>query len=153
LASGLPVVGLDAPGTRDLVVDERTGLLLYKPDPDGITEWNSILSDFSSAAFEQTAVDYSYLLGRLVFDRSLRMSMSKRAVEEGAAVRSWSHAMDAIVACYREGIEISRERHAMASDTSRSCLRSLFIFWAFLFVVVVSFGIVYWALIPRYISS
>lgn len=39
LASGLPVVGLDAPGTRDLVVNAKTGLLLPK---DSSSEWNDI---------------------------------------------------------------------------------------------------------------
>lgn len=31
LASGLPVVGLDAEGTRDLITDGRNGLLLSRP--------------------------------------------------------------------------------------------------------------------------
>ena len=147
LASGLPVIGLDAPGTRDLVVDGRTGFLLPKPAASGTSEWNAILPDFSSGAFEQAAVDYSHLLGRLVFDMSLRLSMSKRAVEEGAAERSWSHAMDAMVACYREGIAISRERQAMTSDASatpRSSIRLPQYILFILFVVILSSCATYW---------
>ena len=42
--------------------------------------------------------------------------MSERAVKEGTAGRSWSDAMNAMVACYREGIAISRERQAIPPD-------------------------------------
>lgn len=146
LASGLPVVGLDAPGTRDLVVDGRTGFLLGKPDASGTSEWNTTLSDFSSVAFEQAAVDYSHLLGRLVFDTSFRVSMSKRAVEEGAAGKSWSHAMQEMVACYREGIAISSP--IPPSDTIHRLgprLRTLRYALLVLFIITLLLGATYLA--------
>ena len=59
LASGLPVVGLDALGTRDLVVDGQTGLLLRN---DSSSEWNDMFTDTSSTTFEDAAVDFSCLL-------------------------------------------------------------------------------------------
>ena len=98
--------------------------------------------------FEQAAVDYSHLLGKLVFDTSLRVSMSKRAVEEGAAGRSWSHAMDAMVACYREGIAMSRQRQAVPSDApARPHSRIPLYLLLVLFIVTLSLCATYWAVL------
>jgi hypothetical protein len=146
LASGLPVVGLDASGTRDLVVDGRTGLLLRN---DSSSEWNNIFADSSSTAFERAAVDFSHLLGKLVFDQHVRVSMSRRAVEEGTIGRSWGQAMDAIVDCYREGIAISGgrqpdthsgDRYFLSAKWHLSLQRYVFVM---LFIFLGSFGAVY----------
>jgi hypothetical protein len=69
--------------------------------------------------------------------------MSRRAVEEGTAGRSWSHAMDAMVACYREGIAISREQLAKPSNARvrpRSKLPRYLLLTVALFCAVI-----YWA--------
>jgi hypothetical protein len=145
LACGLPVVGLDASGTRDLVVDSRTGLLLRTQNP---SEWNVIFADSSSTTFQQIALEFSLLLGKLVFDRHLRTSMSRRAVEEGVVGRAWGQAMNTMVDCYREAIAISGERqpksplgdHYPSSTTWHLSLqRYIFMFFIFLG----SFGVAY----------
>jgi hypothetical protein len=74
--------------------------------------------------------------------------MSKRAVEEGAAGKSWSHAMEAMVNCYREGIAISREQQAMALNViPRPRLRISRYLMLMFFIVTLLLGITYWALL------
>ncbi|CAE6340983.1 unnamed protein product [Rhizoctonia solani] len=66
LASGLPVVGLDADGTRDLVQHERTGLLLqYRPNclNSSLTNWNEQLSP-GAPKFQTLSKQYAALLHR-----------------------------------------------------------------------------------------
>jgi hypothetical protein len=141
----LPVVGLDASGTRDLVVDSRTGLLLRTDNP---SEWNDIFADPSSIDFEQAAVGFSHLLEQLVFDTDLRKLMSRRAIEEGTIGRSWEQAMNAMVDCYREVVAISRDWQPTASRVHRrpSARWHLpfkrYIFIVF-FIFLIFFGIAY----------
>jgi hypothetical protein len=86
LASGLPVVGLDAEGTRDLVIHSQTGLLLSLPD--GAKDWPQALKNDRSAFFEAAAEEYARLLARVLGDENDRKTMGSRAVK-GANGRSW----------------------------------------------------------------
>ncbi|KZT56971.1 glycosyltransferase family 4 protein [Calocera cornea HHB12733] len=119
LASGLPVVGLDAEGTRDLVVNERTGLLLPMPsapsklsskEPQAAPEWRTLLTRPTSAAFTESTTVYASLLKQLVTDPRKRAEMSRRACTEGVKGRTWHDAMEAMVQCYREAIQVSRQQ-------------------------------------------
>ncbi|MBX5449127.1 MAG: glycosyltransferase family 1 protein [Thermogemmatispora sp.] len=85
LASGLPVVGLQAEGICDLVVHDEQGLLL---DPTGL----------SPAA--QVAA-YRDLLERLVYERSTRERMRAAALAQ-AARYSWYEAMESLLRGYEE---------------------------------------------------
>jgi glycosyltransferase involved in cell wall biosynthesis len=117
LASGLPVVGLDAEGTRDLVVHERTGLLLPMPkpaknlisdEPQAAPDWRTLLTSPTSVAFTESTTVYASLLKQLITDPRKRADMSRRAVTEGTKGRTWHDAMEAMVSCYREAIQVSR---------------------------------------------
>ncbi|EJU04876.1 UDP-Glycosyltransferase/glycogen phosphorylase [Dacryopinax primogenitus] len=117
LASGLPVVGLDAEGTRDLVVHERTGLLLPMPtqspslvsgEPQPAPEWRTLLTPPTSVAFTQSVTTYASLLKQLVTSPRKREEMARRASTEGVRGRTWPDAMEAMVQCYREAIRVSR---------------------------------------------
>ena len=113
LASCLPVVGLDAEGTRDLVVDGRTGFLLRKPRDLATSEWSSILSSPESSTFQDCAISYARLLEDIIVDRRMQMNIRKRTRAEGTAGRTWFDAMNAMVDCYREGIAIAEQRSGM----------------------------------------
>ncbi|QRV90103.1 Serine carboxypeptidase [Ceratobasidium sp. AG-Ba] len=81
LASGLPVIGLDADGTRDLVQHERTGLLLqYRQNRMDTTEdsWELQFKPESSR-FQILVRQYATLLRRLVTNSTLRGVMAERA--------------------------------------------------------------------------
>ncbi|KAG8712987.1 hypothetical protein FRC08_013829 [Ceratobasidium sp. 394] len=104
LASGLPVVGLDADGTRDLVQHERTGLLLqYGPNRldmagDG---WQRQF-DPGAHRFQILAHQYAALLRRLVANPTFRRVMAERASVSAPVGKSWDDAMGCMVACYGE---------------------------------------------------
>lgn len=85
LASGLPVVGLDAEGTRDLVVHGRNGLLM---------------------PMSGTSQDYAALLAGLVADGARRRAMGAMAVDSSRG-RTWAGAMEKMVDCYRDAIAAS----------------------------------------------
>lgn len=85
MASGLPVVGLQAEGVCDIVEDGKTGYLLAGAD----------LSEQ-----EQTAA-YRRLLEHLVSRSELRQSMG-RAAQAAAALRTWDEAMKSILQGYQE---------------------------------------------------
>ncbi|KAJ7583318.1 UDP-Glycosyltransferase/glycogen phosphorylase [Mycena floridula] len=104
LASGLPVVGLDAPGTRDLVDDERTGCILRKPST-AASDWCALLRDPSSPIFQALAEQYAALMETLVLDPSKRKLMGHLASSEGNG-RSWNDAMECMVGCYREAVSM-----------------------------------------------
>ena len=121
----MPVVGLDAEGTRDLVNDGRTGYLLSKPA--GL-EWKIALSDSSSHMFETATEDFSILLRNVVFDRKTQGIMRRRAIDEGAEGHTWFDAMEAMVDHYREAIEMAKQREGEppsnrfpAGDFMRRC--------------------------------
>jgi len=86
LASGLPVIGLDAEGTRDLVSSGSTGLLL----PLGAKDWPAALKKVKSATFVRAAEDYAILLARLISPTGAgeRREMSERAAK-GTKGRTW----------------------------------------------------------------
>ncbi|KAG8700553.1 hypothetical protein FRC09_005890 [Ceratobasidium sp. 395] len=104
LASGLPVVGLDADGTRDLVQHERTGLLLqYGPNRLDAAEggWQQQF-DPRSPRRQVLAHQYAALLRRLVTNTTLRRVMAGRASTSAPVSKSWDDAMGCIVDCYEE---------------------------------------------------
>lgn len=110
LASGLPVVGLDADGTRDLVQHERTGLLLqHRPNRLYATEthWPEQF-DPGSPRFQLLSQQYAVLLRRLVTNTTLRGVMSECASTCAPVGKSWDDAMACMVGCYREVIPLAR---------------------------------------------
>ncbi|KAL7413387.1 hypothetical protein BDY24DRAFT_389910 [Mrakia frigida] len=112
LASGLPVIGLDAEGTRDLVSTGSTGLLL--PLPLGAKDWPAALKNVKSATFTRAAEDYAVLLARLISPTGSgeRREMSDRAAK-GTKGRTWHEAMEMCVSGYREAITLSQTRAAL----------------------------------------
>ena len=104
LASGLPVIGLDAQGTRDLVQHGKTGLLLSLPA--GTPDWTQAVQSRSSPSFESAAQVYSTLLERATADHGLRAEMSKRASTDGIRGFTWFDAMEACVDGYRESMRM-----------------------------------------------
>ena len=91
MASGLPVVGLNAEGIRDLVSHEHTGLLLERQLIDQ----------------EKQAAAYRELLEYLVQDRQARERMEQAALVE-ASHHSWPEAMKCLVQGYDEIAKVSR---------------------------------------------
>lgn len=90
MASGLPVVGLDAEGTRDLVTHAQTGLLLPQPPCD----WSTACQR-SSSHFRSLAQEYAGLLSRSCTDHHEREAMSRSASTEGVKGYTWWDAMEA----------------------------------------------------------
>ncbi len=88
MASGLPVVGLQAEGVCDLVKHERTGLLL---PPE-------ILSP------DKQVERYRTNLERLVLDSATRVQMRQSVLQE-AKSRTWFEAMECLVRGYAEVVE------------------------------------------------
>lgn len=111
LASGLPVIGLDAEGTRDLVNHESTGLLLPLPrqshEPNNISRtWPLICRDHTSAVFLQCAEAYARLIERVVTDDEARRGMGKRGSTEGIEGYTWWDAMEVSAAYIARGEEV-----------------------------------------------
>lgn len=88
MASGLPVVGLESEGVKDLVKHNKTGLLL-------------------SSTEEQT-VKYRGLLEKLVYQPTLLQQMSQASVKE-AKRYTWFEAMDCMVQIYMDANIQQRE--------------------------------------------
>lgn len=91
MASGLPVVGLNAEGVCDLVVHEETGLLL---DVEGMER---------AEQYEA----YRMYLTRLVEDKEARKRMSEAAIKD-AQGHTWAEAMEKLVSGYRDVVAKSR---------------------------------------------
>jgi hypothetical protein len=89
MASGLPVIGLDAEGTRDLVTDQKTGYLLPQPPCD----WSTACQR-SSPHFRQLATHYAQLLTKACGSHSDREEMGRRASTEGIKGYTWWDAME-----------------------------------------------------------
>lgn len=123
LASGLPVVGLDAPGTRDLVVHEETGLLLPNPF-EGDADWCSLLQNKTAedAVFESLAIRYAVLLEQLICNISKRKIMGRKASLDGTRGRSWYSAMECIVDCYREAVADSATPKSGQNSLGTRCI-------------------------------
>ena len=106
LASGLPVIGLDAEGTRDLVMHECTGLLLPLPtvpvssaptpglDGRSKNAWPAVCRDQSSPLFVSCAERYAGLLARAACNTAERKAMGERAGREGIEGYTWWDAME-----------------------------------------------------------
>jgi len=86
MASGLPVVGLNAEGVCDLVSHEKTGLLL----------------DVAEGMSREDQIEgYRHNLERLVDNVALRSAMGRDAVTSSRKY-TWYEAMEKIVQGYRE---------------------------------------------------
>ncbi|WVQ97294.1 hypothetical protein IAU59_004405 [Kwoniella sp. CBS 9459] len=117
LASGLPVVGLDAEGTRDLVSHESTGLLLSLPEPSSEKAstrptWAEACSP-SSKYFDNLSRKYAELLMRPVQDERLKKAMGRKASTEGIKGYTWWDAMETCVDGYRESMQMARSKRSL----------------------------------------
>ncbi|WVQ76957.1 hypothetical protein IAR50_006636 [Cryptococcus sp. DSM 104548] len=117
LASGLPVVGLDAEGTRDLVQHSSTGFLLpLTPSPSAsVTHpltWPTACH-LSSPHFDHLAMEYAKLLAGVTIDHGKRREMGRIASTKGIEGRTWWDAMESCVDGYRESIRIARQRRSL----------------------------------------
>ncbi|WVW82623.1 hypothetical protein I302_104634 [Kwoniella bestiolae CBS 10118] len=118
LASGLPVIGLDAEGTRDLVSHNRTGLLLSLPSSTSLKEKDKEITwpqacKSDSVHFQDLSLRYAELISRLVMDGKHRKEMGRRGSTEGIKGYTWWDAMEACVDGYRESIRISRSKRSV----------------------------------------
>lgn len=89
MASGLPVLGFDADGVRDLVRDGETGLLA--PDGDNVA--------------------FAGMLTHLMDEPHLRLAMGLRA-RVAAEQRTWAGVMDDLLADYLRIIAAHGEKQA-----------------------------------------
>ncbi|KAF8951640.1 hypothetical protein BDZ97DRAFT_1884915 [Flammula alnicola] len=106
LTSGLPVVGLDAPGTRDLVSSSSTGLLL--PLPPTASSWAEHLATPFSPSFNASARAYSDLLLAVASDHDRRRAMSANAAAEGCSRGSWHAVMEGLIDGYHKAVTEAR---------------------------------------------
>jgi glycosyltransferase involved in cell wall biosynthesis len=89
MASGLPVIGLDAEGTRDLVTNNKMGYLLPQPPCD----WSTACQR-SSPHFRQLAAQYAQLLTKACVSHGDREEMGRKASTEGIKGYTWWDAME-----------------------------------------------------------
>lgn len=99
LASGLPVVGLDAEGTRDLVKHEQTGFLLPLPTVidskrNPSRTWPMICKDHTTPLFLECAEEYAKLLARSTTKDDERRKMGATGSTEGIKGYTWWDAME-----------------------------------------------------------
>jgi hypothetical protein len=114
LASGLPVIGLDAQGTRDLVSHGSTGLLLPLPKgKDGTSTWPAVCCP-SHTLFPATVEVYAALLARVASNPAERAGMGGRACTDGIRGFTWWDAMERCVDGYREAVGRARSTRAAA---------------------------------------
>ncbi|KAI9487616.1 MAG: glycosyl transferase group 1 [Benjaminiella poitrasii] len=91
MASGLPVVGIEAEGVKDLVENNRTGLLL----------------NVFGLSVQEQQVKYRALLELLVVQRyTVLKEMSQRAIEV-AKKYTWYEAMNSMVQIYQDAVYYS----------------------------------------------
>ncbi len=95
MASGLPVVGLQAEGVRDSVEDGRTGYLLAG---EPLTE-------------QEEAVEYRKLLERLVERPERRQAMGV-AARHVASQHTWDEAMQSLLSGY---LEVLAQEHPLVA--------------------------------------
>ena len=114
LASGLPVVGLDAEGTRDLISPPSTGLLL--PLPPTAPSWAEHLSTSYSTSFNTSARVYSDLLLEVASNHDVRRVMSANAVAESQKRWSWCDVMEDLIEGYRGAVVEARSRAGKAGS-------------------------------------
>lgn len=120
LASGLPVVGLDAEGTRDLVAHGHTGLLLPMPmGPGEQAKGKADLKGGWASACKNLDADsrlvqtYASLLASVLRDGEMRRRMSANAATDGIRGFTWWDAMEACVDSYRESIRAARRQRTV----------------------------------------
>ena len=92
MASGLPVVGLEAEGVKDLVDHQRTGLLL---NTEGL-------------AMQDQVTQYRGLLETLVTQKQTCAKMRREAIME-AKRYTWFEAMDCMVQVYENAMGCSED--------------------------------------------
>ncbi|KDQ58966.1 glycosyltransferase family 4 protein [Jaapia argillacea MUCL 33604] len=121
--SGLPVIGLQAEGVRDLVEHDKTGLLLplsslssSLPLPSSSSSPPTEPSPHTlfaptSLTFSLAVTLYSTLILSLIHNPTKRKQMGEAALEAASRHR-WSEAMGKIVKGYREAIMIKRRMEA-----------------------------------------
>lgn len=85
---------MDAEGTRDLVTDRSTGLLL--PLPKGHSTWPSALHNHDTPTYTQAARDYANLLAQVCRDQAFRLDMGRKGIESTRGM-SWWEAMEVSV--------------------------------------------------------
>lgn len=88
MASGLPVIGLEAEGVKDLVQHQKTGLLLLKHDNEKL---------------EEKVIQYRCLLEQLVTQKEIRIRMSRASIV-AAKKYTWFEAMDCMTQVYEDAI-------------------------------------------------
>ncbi|CAM0138031.1 unnamed protein product [Umbelopsis sp. WA50703] len=98
MASGLPVVGLNAEGVCDLVTHEKTGLLL----------------DVGDMSREEQIEGYQHNLERLIDNVALRQVMGRDAIASSRKY-TWYEAMEKIVQGYRE--VVAKKENEMIKDS------------------------------------
>lgn len=116
LASGLPVVGLDAEGTRDLVAHGHTGLLL--PLPQGDVQEKDLKGGWAAACKNldgdaRLVQTYASLLASVLRDGEMRRRMSSNAATDGIRGFTWWDAMEACVDSYRESMRAARRQRTV----------------------------------------
>ncbi|KAI7893769.1 glycosyl transferase group 1 [Mucor mucedo] len=92
MASGLPVIGLEAEGVKDLVQHGRTGLLL---NPEGLTETQQMLA-------------YRELLQSIVTQRQWCDKLSEESIRQ-AQQYTWFDAMACMVQVYHDALPYSKQ--------------------------------------------
>ncbi|WWC66126.1 uncharacterized protein I206_100026 [Kwoniella pini CBS 10737] len=112
LASGLPVIGLDAEGTRDLVQHGKTGQLLSLPHSNQELSWAQVCKP-DSPYFQEISKGYAKLVKNAMVDANLRREMSKCGSTEGIKGYTWWDAMESCVDGYRESMRISRSKRSI----------------------------------------
>ncbi|WVQ82465.1 hypothetical protein IAT38_004594 [Cryptococcus sp. DSM 104549] len=115
LSSGLPVVGLDAEGTRDLVSHASTGLLLSLPssNTNPAPTWATVCQP-ESPYFPALAEGYAAHLARVVQDAELRKAMGKKGSTDGIEGYTWWDAMEKCVDGYRESMRTARAKRSLS---------------------------------------
>lgn len=88
MASGLPVVALQAEGVCDIVKQAQTGFLL----------------ETEKLSAQEQSQEYALLLSQLVEDPALRQRMSIASRQE-ASLRTWNEAMQSLLQGYTQVVE------------------------------------------------
>lgn len=88
MASGLPVVVADAPGSKELVVDGKTGYVIESGKPH---RWANAITE-------------------LIYKPELRQRLGRNAVEavRGSGTLTWRHATDMLVGHYKDLLDPHR---------------------------------------------
>lgn len=136
LASGLPVVGLAADGTADLVQHGYTGLLLrseelrssaplqgkseaqeQKTSPTALAFAAAMCP--GSPTFDKAVEQYSVLLAQLIQSPAMRTSMGQAAAT-AASRRSWRDAMDCAVDGYHAALAYTSANERLSGEEQMS---------------------------------